>query len=133
MRQTETRATSILPHPVNWFQSNLFGALVPSYLIQCSSSSLPHPVYLIQYSSPEDFNFSLISCTFFSLIIYNNYSNNIHHYVFNVLILSYDIHYYYHSDFLCFRLYTIIVLKNKYQRTVLYSLKKETFLPYVSY
>ena len=82
---------SSLPHPVLQFQSTSFSAAVSVYLIQCSSSILPPPVfylqstssslqfqstpipvyliqspipvYLNQCSSPEDFNFSLISCS----------------------------------------------------------------------
>ena len=123
--------------------SFMISAQVPSYLIHCSSSSLqfqstssslqfqstlssaPISVYLIQYSSPDNFNFSLISCIFvhffsFKFLVLNFFYSNIHHYVFNVIIyyfifyllytilLLYNIHYC-HSDFLCFRLYTIFV------------------------
>ena len=83
-----------LAHPALQFQSTSSSALVPFSLLhlvlqlqspsfiapirptsssvpvafsnsRSTSSSVPMSVYLIQYSSPEDFNFSLISCSIF--------------------------------------------------------------------
>ena len=66
------QCSSSLLHPVLQFQSSWSSAAVPVCLIHCSGSILPHLVfqfiYLIQYSSPEDFNFLIVYfcfCTIF--------------------------------------------------------------------
>ena len=79
--------SSSLPHPVLWFHAVC--------LFHCSGSILPHPVYLIQYSSPEDFNFS---CSLF-LFLYNFFLSNFTFFVtffycYNFTILQYFIFYY---------------------------------------
>ena len=67
---------SSLSHPLLWFQLSLpvqqfqstsSSAAIPVCLIQCFCSSLLHSVLQFQStsSSPEDFNFSLISCSLF--------------------------------------------------------------------
>ena len=91
-------SSSNLPDPVLWFQSTSSSAsdpvytsstaTVPVYLIQyygskqSASSTAPVPVYLIHYSSPEDFNFSLISCIYFIFVQFflSNLNNNRYNY-----------------------------------------------------
>ena len=92
------------PIPVYLIQSP-----IPVYLIQCSSSMqsasssgalVPVPVYLIQWCSSSSLPHPVLQfhavCFFTTLFLKCN----------NVFI-QYT-HYYCHSDFLCFRLYTII-------------------------
>ena len=44
-------SSSSLPHPMFQFQSTSSNVPVPVYLIQCSSSSLPHPMFQFQSTS----------------------------------------------------------------------------------
>ena len=60
LQSTSSSVHSSLPYPVLRLQPTSSSAPVPAYLVQS-----PISAYLIQYSSPEHFNFFLISCSLF--------------------------------------------------------------------
>ena len=117
---------SSLPHPVLQIQSTSSSAAVPVYFIQCPSSILPHPVLQLQstssteYSSPEDFNYYYYFILIIIIILFlesfffflhltpffkcNNVLYTFSYFIYYTLFILYNIHYYCHSDFLCFRL-----------------------------